>query len=88
MQRREGQVFRFNCDQKDCTYGTDAAHDMKRHTDNHKGIRYPCELCEYKATTKSTLLKHVRAVHENRREAECPMCGKKFTQGTTCVVHV
>jgi len=29
----------------------------------HEGIIYSCELCEYKATRKSNLNKHVQTVH-------------------------
>ena len=33
----------------------------------HKGIKYPCEKCEYAATTKASLRKHVASMHDTVR---------------------
>ena len=27
-------------------------------------FKYPCDQCDYKATKKGTLLKHIRSMHE------------------------
>ena len=32
----------------------------------HKGIRYPCDKCDYKATKTSHLKRHVKDIHECR----------------------
>merc|ERR1719319_725511 len=46
----------------------DVESKCKRHTDaNHEGIRYPCSICDYKATQKSHLKTHVTAIHEGVR---------------------
>ena len=31
----------------------------------HEGIKYTCECCDYKATTKRNLKKHVKSVHND-----------------------
>ena len=30
----------------------------------HKKVKYPCNLCEYKATEQRSLTRHIRSVHE------------------------
>ena len=40
-------------------------HRLKQHKDkNHKGIRYPCDQCDYVGTCKEVLNNHVRGKHE------------------------
>ena len=47
---------------------------MKDHVAiNHDGTRYPCDNCEYKATTKSYLKKHKQSKHEGMRYS-CDDC--------------
>ena len=30
----------------------------------HKGVKFPCEHCDYKATQKGNLLNHKKSIHE------------------------
>ena len=40
----------------------------------HEGVRpYPCDLCQYSATTSGDLTKHKRAIHQGIRYA-CQYC--------------
>jgi KRAB domain-containing zinc finger protein len=83
--RKEGHEYRFECDV--CDYGTDNSSIMKRHEDMHAGVRYHCPNCAHASTTNSGLQKHIRTVHENRRDFECPECHKEFTQAGTLKTH-
>ena len=33
---------------------------------NHEGVNYPCNWCDYKATSKSNLIRHTQSIHENK----------------------
>jgi uncharacterized Zn-finger protein len=35
-----------------------------------KDIKYPCESCEFKASTKSHLRRHQQSVHEDKHQCE------------------
>ena len=37
---------------------------LKSHTENHQGVRYPCNNCDYKATTRGSLKKHCMRSHD------------------------
>ena len=53
---------------------------MKIHKDSrHKGIRFPCDLCGYKATGKSSLKRHMARKHEGKK-ISCSYCD--YTCGT------
>ena len=44
-----------------CDYATSNSADLKKHNYAiHEGLRYPCLLCEYKATQKSSLNRHMK----------------------------
>ena len=30
----------------------------------HEGVKFPCNQCDYKATQKSNLLKHIKSIHD------------------------
>jgi len=50
------------CDDCNKTYGTDGGlwlHKMSA----HKGVRFPCRHCDYGATTKSNLKRHISKYH-------------------------
>ena len=33
----------------------------------HEGIKYPCNKCEYKASTQSYLNEHINAIHKGKK---------------------
>jgi len=66
----------------------DVESKCKRHTDaNHEGIRYPCSICDYKATQKSHLKTHVNAIHNGVRYP-CSKCDFKATERSNLKRHV
>ena len=42
----------------------------------HLDQRFPCKLCDYQATIKSSLATHVRFVHQNSEDVTCVECNK------------
>ena len=50
---------RNTCDK--CDYKASTAQKLKIHADAiHDGVRYPCNFCQYKATQKWSLNRHIR----------------------------
>ena len=33
---------------------------------NHEGVNYPCNRCDYKATSKSNLIRHTQTIHDDK----------------------
>lgn len=54
----------------------------------HKGIKYNCELCEYKTTQKAHLKAHINGVHENIRSFKCSSCGYMSRTKHTLAIHM
>lgn len=48
---------------------------------------FQCELCDKAFTQAGNLKRHMRNVHEGRKDFECPECGKKFKQLQSLKVH-
>ena len=44
----------------------------------HEGIQYPCDLCNYQATTMGCLQKHIKSKHEGIKYP-CDQCDQQFT---------
>ena len=42
----------------------------------HNGVKHSCELCEYKAGTKSNLQQHVQSIHNGVKHS-CEFCEYK-----------
>eukprot|EP01029_Cantina_marsupialis_P031626 TRINITY_DN915_c0_g2_i10.p1 TRINITY_DN915_c0_g2~~TRINITY_DN915_c0_g2_i10.p1 ORF type:complete len:795 (-),score=211.45 TRINITY_DN915_c0_g2_i10:231-2615(-) len=55
----------------------------------HIGLRYCCpqESCEYRATQKGHLPRHIRIVHEKEKNYECE-CGKKCSEKGNLRKHI
>ena len=61
--------------------------DYKKYIDNfkqhikliHEGVRYSCDQCDYKGTSKSHLTSHVKSIHEGVRYP-CDQCDYKATR--------
>jgi uncharacterized Zn-finger protein len=83
--RKEGHEYKFECDV--CDYGTDHSGCMKQHKDNHAGVRYHCPQCTHASTTRSSLQRHIRNIHEERKDFECPVCHKGFGAAGSLKIH-
>ena len=61
---------------------------MKKHSENkHKGVRYPCDLCEYFATIAGYLRKPIENKHESVRYP-CKQCDYVFTDASNLKKHI
>ena len=66
----------YKCDQCDATFIDKRA--MRNHKGyKHEGIRWPCNICSYKATTKRHLDVHVDKVHLGLNKIKCKQCDFK-----------
>ena len=53
-----------------------------------KSRRHACPQCDYKTGKVSDLRKHVRTVHEQRRDHACPQCDAAFGTAGNLTTHV
>ena len=53
----------------------------------HKGIKYPCNQCEYKATQQGNLKTHIESVHE-KVKYPCHQCEYKATRQSNLKTHI
>ena len=60
-----------SCDQCEYSGSRQALRHHKK--SKHEGIRYPCDLCDYAATTLTNLKKHKKSKHEGIRYP-CDQC--------------
>ena len=49
--------------------------------------KFPCDQCEYKATHKDTLLRHIRSKHEYVK-LPCDQCDYKSTDKVNLIKHI
>ena len=62
---------------------------LKVHTDAvHKGIKYPCSLCDVKISHQKDLIRHIQSVHENKKRVnKCKQCDFKTSNWKTMKKH-
>ena len=61
--------------------------NLDKHILTHKGVRrFPCDLCEYKATTKHCLAQHI-LTRTGEKPFACDQCGYSATQKSILVTH-
>ena len=64
---------------------------LKGHNRTHlcvgPGMPYPCNICPYTSTDKTTLTRHLKT-HNGDRPFECAECGYAFTTKANCERHV
>ena len=53
----------------------------------HEGKRYPCGKCDYKATERGSLRRHIGSVHEGER-CPCGKCDYKATERGSLRQHI
>ena len=64
---------KFHCDE--CDYFALWKDMLRKHVDReHKGIRYPCNLCNYQAGSKPNLIDHKASKHKINPKFRCKLC--------------
>ena len=53
----------------------------------HEGVKFPCEQCDYKATEKGELLRHMKSIHEGVKFT-CEQCDYKATGNGYLLTHI
>ena len=53
----------------------------------HEGKRYPCNLCQYEATRKDELKRHIKSIHEGVTYP-CHLCGYRATLNRNLRKHI
>ena len=72
----------------DCGKGFARKHVMLDHYRNkHEGIKYPCNLCDYKANDRSNLRQHVKSKHEGVKYP-CNQCYYQATMKNDLKRHI
>ena len=62
-------------------------HLLQQHVKSvHKGVTFPCEDCEYKATQKSNLQTHIKSTHKGVM-LSCPDCDYYATTKSNLQKH-
>ena len=56
-------------------------------------MRLQCDQCGYKTTSKDTLTRHKKAIHEGKEQSVskrivCKLCGKRFNKNATFNAHM
>ena len=74
------------CDQ--CGESFRASHLLSNHALNHETPKFPCDSCQYKGYTKSTLMKHVHAVHTKDSVKKCDVCFEGFADQRSLIRHM
>ena len=60
---------------------------MKKHKDSvHKEVRYPCDQCNYAATTRGSLYEHAQSYHE-AANFNCNQCDYTVSTKTNLNKH-
>ena len=52
---------------------------LREHRQKHEGVKYGCDQCDYQATQRSDLNRHIQTVHEGVRYA-CVQCDYQATR--------
>ena len=78
-----------NCHCKDCGARFSTSYHLKRHVNTkHKGVRYNCDQCDYKATQLGHLKTHIRVVHLKIKNYSCEECDYKAHQLKDLKIHI
>jgi KRAB domain-containing zinc finger protein len=62
---------------------------LKTHMDGvHLGVKFDCPECDYKATEKGNLSRHIDIVHRGIHKFKCDHCERSFTQSSGLAKHI
>ena len=50
--------------------------------------KFYCSLCKYEVSRKSDLQKHIKNVHEGKKDHKCQNCGKEYTEKKNLRQHI
>ena len=53
----------------------------------HEGVKYPCTICGYEATTNSSLARHIRSQHIGEKY-QCTSCDKEYKHPSHLRQHI
>ena len=86
--KRDADEEKFNLDNKcdQCEYTGSRKALYKHRRSKHEGIRYPCDHCDYAATTPTGLRQHKESKHEGIRYP-CDHCDYAATTATSLKQH-
>ena len=82
MKKHNGQ-FKFTCDI--CGAGAVTQRNLNRHKESHENIC--CPVCNKKFALRSSLILHMKNVHEKREQFPCDQCGKMFATSVLLATH-
>jgi uncharacterized Zn-finger protein len=54
----------------------------------HLGVKFDCLECDYKATEKGSLIRHIDTVHRGIRKFKCTQCVRSFTRSDSLTTHI
>jgi KRAB domain-containing zinc finger protein len=93
VKRHEEEVhgdLKYVCDWPECHYRTTTKLNLERHTIGHTNERsFRCDwpACDLAFGRKSTLMSHIKAVHEDER-FYCELCDLVFKKKHSLQVHI
>jgi len=62
---------------------------LARHNEYaHQGIKYDCNLCGFKLSSKKNLSTHTKTQHFKEKKYQCTICDFKATQNSNLKSHV
>ena len=62
-------------------------HLIKHNESVHQGIRFPCSQCEYRATRKEHLTRHMKLNHKIENQFHCASCSFKTDRNDYLKTH-
>ena len=63
--------------------------DRKVNMKNSKQSLLECNICNRKSfKTSNHLKKHIKTIHEGRKDFKCDSCGKSFTAAGSLKIHI
>uniref|UniRef100_A0A1B0D259 Uncharacterized protein n=1 Tax=Phlebotomus papatasi TaxID=29031 RepID=A0A1B0D259_PHLPP len=71
-----------------CKKNLKNGYQLDQHNRKHQGIPCICQFCQVEFSDRANLNRHIRTVHEKRRDYVCNICEKSFSQSTERNAHM